>query len=54
MKVELTEQELQNTLVFLNRVDLKGHEAITLAVLLHKYTAALRPPAVPSVDADRT
>ena len=39
MKIELTEEELNNLNVFMNRVDLKGGEAVTYLKLMQAVNA---------------
>ena len=47
MKVELTEEEVQQTVLFLNRVNIQGSEALPLVLLRQKYTEALKPKPPP-------
>lgn len=42
--MNLTSQELNNLLIFLSRVDLKGSESIVHATLITKISQALKPP----------
>ncbi len=43
IEINLTEEQRNNLLVFLSRVDLKGRQAITLAVLQQVIAAAKEP-----------
>ena len=43
MKVELSEQDIANTVGFLNRANLIGEQALTLALLIQMYQAFLQP-----------
>jgi len=45
-----TKEELQNLLALMNRVDLKGSEAITFAVLQQKISGLINPPATPKEE----
>lgn len=43
MKVELTEEQVRNLLILLNRVDIKGSEAVGVVVLRQILEKALEP-----------
>lgn len=51
MKIELTEQDIKNTIFFLGRSRLEGTESLAHAVLMQTYQAALQPK--PSEDGAR-
>lgn len=48
--MQLTPQETQAMLTFLNRVDLKGSEAESMAILKQKLRDNLKPQAVDAGD----
>ena len=48
--MQLTPQETQAMLTFLNRVDLKGSEAESMAILKQKLRDNLKPQAVAPED----
>lgn len=43
MKVELSEQDIINTVEFLNRAPLKGAESVAMAMLIQRYKIAVQP-----------
>ncbi len=52
MKVELSEQDIINTVEFLNRAPLKGAESVVMAMLIQTYKIALQPEEAPQPSED--
>lgn len=48
MKIELSKEETQVTIAFLNRVNIQGSEALTLVLLRQKFEKALATPEAPA------
>ena len=43
MEVELSEQDIMNTVEFLSRAPIKGAESFVMAILIQTYKVALQP-----------
>ncbi len=43
--MEFNQQELKDLLTLLNRVDLKGNEAVPIAMLMQKIASQIKPEA---------
>jgi len=43
MKVELSEQDIANTVEFLSRAPIKGAESFVMAILIQTFKVALQP-----------
>ena len=43
MKVELSEQDVSNTVEFLSRAPIKGAESFVMAILIQTFRLALQP-----------
>ncbi len=50
MKVELSEQDIINTVEFLSRAPLKGSESFGMAMLIQTYRVALQPTEEPKEE----
>ena len=48
MKLELSEEDVKNTLVFLNRLSIPAEEATAFVVLRQKYVASLNEKPLPA------
>ena len=52
MKIELSEQDLVNTVEFLSRAPLKGSESIIMAMLIQTFRVAMQPAESPPEEED--
>ena len=52
MKIELSEQDIINTVEFLSRAPLKGSESIIMAMLIQTYRVAMQPTEAPTEEED--
>jgi hypothetical protein len=50
MKVELSQEDITNTVEFLARAPLKGAESFVMAMLIQTYKVALQPAEAPAEE----
>ena len=53
MKIELSEQDIVNTVEFLSRSPLKGAESFTMAMLIQTFRVAVQPKETPPEEQDK-
>lgn len=53
MKIELSEQDIINTVEFLSRAPLKGAESFVMAMLIQTFKVVMQPQEVPAAEEDK-
>ena len=52
MKIELSEQDIVNTVEFLSRAPLKGSESIIMAMLIQTFRVSMQPAETPKEEVE--